>query len=78
MIGIRAHFDGNAIIPDEPVTLSPTAQVVVLLESSNADAMNSLQAATREYYEAQGPRDAEDDDWGELVSKEGASAWDSD
>jgi hypothetical protein len=78
MIGIRAHFDGNAIIPDEPVALSPTAQVVVLLESSNADALNSLQAATREYYEAQGSPDPENDEWGEIVSKDGASAWDSD
>lgn len=75
MIGIRAHFDGSVVVPDEPLEASPQTQVVVLLESSNGNSASELEAATREYYENQAPPDAEDDSWGEAVARDSRNAW---
>lgn len=76
MFGIRAHFDGSVVVPDEPVSASPQTPVVVLIESANSNSTDDLAAATREYYESQGSPDVEDDSWGRSVAGDSRNAWD--
>lgn len=76
MIGIRGHFDGSVVVPDEPLEASPQTPVVVLFESANAESKANLEAATREYYEGQTSPDPDDDAWGEAVVRDLRNAWD--
>jgi hypothetical protein len=77
MVVIRAHFDGSVIVPDEPVSLPPQAQVVVLTDSFGASSIDELEKATREYYcGLSGDEGASDDDgWGEGLARDSHLAW---
>ncbi len=77
MLAIRAHFDGSVIVPDEPVSLPPQAQVTVLVNSTESPSMDELERLTREYYQGQSQtRDEFDaDDWGRGVAHDLPYAW---
>jgi len=76
MVGIRAHFDGSVIVPDEPVPLPPQAQVVVLADLAGGTASDDLERATQDYYrdlaETEG---ADEDSWGEGLARDSHHAW---
>jgi hypothetical protein len=74
MIVIRAHFDGSAIVPDEPIALSPQARLVVLADSDGPANSVELDKATRDYYQAEASDD--DENWGRGLAKESSQAWD--
>jgi hypothetical protein len=76
MVAIRAHFDGQVIIPDEPVNLPADAQVVVLVDADGASSPIDLDRATREYYLGQSAADrAEDAAWGDALARDSGRAW---
>ena len=76
MFAIRAHFDGSVVVPDEPLAVSPQTPVVVLLDSTDSQSATDLEAATRQYYQAQASQDEEDDAWGRSVARDSHEAWD--
>ena len=77
MTTIRAHFDGHVIIPDEPVNLAPDSKVTVLLDSDQAESIDTeLECQLREYYQNQSNDErAEDDSWGKMTSRGAGQAW---
>jgi len=70
---ILAHFDGSVIIPDEPITLRPMDQVLILLDSASPAALAGLEAATRAYYQSQGETEAVE--WGRGLAADSSCAW---
>jgi len=75
MTAIRVIFDGKAFIPQQPVSLPPQSEALVIVEERDAAAQERVDAAVRAYYEgAQG--DAEDDAWGTGTSPQSHRAWD--
>ncbi len=75
MDAIRAHFDGSVIVPDEPITVPPQSQVVVLIDSAAGSAVARLESETRQYYESL-EVDPEDEGWGVGVARDSQKAWD--
>jgi hypothetical protein len=74
---IRAHFDGSAIIPDEPLSLPAQAKVIVLVDFDETSARAELDQAAREYYQSQSPEERADDlSWGRAVAPDSKHAWD--
>jgi hypothetical protein len=47
---IRAIFDGKAFIPQQPVSLPPQSEALVIVEQTDPTAQNQLDAAVRAYY----------------------------
>jgi hypothetical protein len=76
MTAIRAIFDGKAFIPQQPVSLPPQSEALVLVEGTDQAAQQSLDQAVREYY--QGGEDADDESWGRATAPGSHRAWDED
>ena len=76
MTAIRAVFDGKVFVPQQPVSARPQSEVLVLLESADSAAQQSLDQAIREYYQS-GP-DADDEAWGRATAPQSHRAWDED
>jgi hypothetical protein len=74
MVAIRAHFDGTVIVPDEPVPVLHQTDMVVLINSPDSAAVNLLEQATRQYYQASGD-DTDDDEWGRGLAPDSQNAW---
>src|SRR5919107_308733 len=67
MTAIRVIFDGKAFVPQQPVSLPPQSEALVIVEQGDRSAHEQLDAAIRAYYE--GERGAED--WGRATSPRG-------
>lgn len=79
MTAIRVIFNGQAFIPQEPVSLPDQAEAVVLIEETDPSSRVKLDAELRAYYEAKGPQDDADDcDWGGATTPGSQRAWDED
>jgi hypothetical protein len=79
MVARRAHFDGQAIVPDEPIDLPPQTRVVILIDADDPAAAGELEQAVREYYLKQPAAEAaEDAAWGQAVAPDIRQAWDRD
>jgi hypothetical protein len=76
MVFIRAHFDGTVIVPDEPVTLPPQTQVMILVDSDETASTSNLEKATREYYLGLASNESEDVAWGNGLAHDSSQAWD--
>ncbi|HEY2584429.1 MAG TPA: hypothetical protein VGI81_01545 [Tepidisphaeraceae bacterium] len=76
MNAVRAIFDGKVFVPEQPVSATPQSGALVLFESPDPAAQESLDRATREYYQS-GP-DAEDDAWARAAAADSRRAWDED
>jgi hypothetical protein len=73
---IRAHFDGRVIVPDEPISLEPHSEVIVLVNRDAAHVDAALGEATRLYYEEQSAEEqAEDEAWGNAVARDSRRTW---
>ena len=78
MAAIRAHFDGKVIVPDEPIDLAPDSPVYVWFAQDAQRARDDYARSVREYYQSQSPEDRADDDaWGEGLSRDFGQAWDA-
>lgn len=77
MVAIRAHFDGSVIVPDEPVSMRPQTQVVVLADLAGTASLEELENATREYYCGLADADGAlgDGGWGEGLAGDSHLAW---
>jgi hypothetical protein len=71
MTAIRAVFDGKAFVPQQPVSLPPQSEALVLADQAD---QQSLDDAVREYY--QQSSDADDEDWGRATAQDLHRAWD--
>ena len=80
MTAIRVIFDGKSFVPQEPVSLPPHSEAVVIVEQSDPAAAAKLDADLRAYYTSLGPAgaDAEDDAWARGVARDLPRAWDED
>ena len=76
MTAIRVIFDGKAFVPQQPVSLPPQLEALVLVEQSDGVAEGQLEAAVRAYYTT--GTDAEDDAWGATTATQSHLAWDED
>jgi hypothetical protein len=78
MTAIRVIFDGKTFLPQQPVSLAPQSEALVIAEGDDPSAQAQLDAAIRAYYTSQGPSDADDDAWGKATSPQSHRAWDED
>jgi hypothetical protein len=79
MTAIRVIFDGKAFVPQEPVSLPPQSEALVVV-ADDAAAQARLDADVRAYYAAT-PRcadDADDAAWARATSPQSHRAWDED
>ena len=74
MTAIRAIFDGKAFVPQQPVSVPPQAEALVLVNEADSTAQQALDQAVREYY--QGGPDADDEAWGRATGPQSHRAWD--
>ena len=75
MTAIRVIFDGKAFVPQQPVSIAPQTEAVVLVEGSDP-AAPSLDEAMRQYY--LGGEDPEDESWARATAQQSRDAWDGD
>jgi hypothetical protein len=78
---IRAIFDGQSFVPQQPVSLPNQSQAWVVVEQDDAAAMAQLDQSVRAYYTqaaAASQSDINDEDWGKAVSPKSHKAWDED
>ena len=73
MTAIRAVFDGKVFIPQDPVSVPPRSEALVLVEDADLPAQQSLDQAIREYYQS-GP-DEEDEAWARATAAQSHRAW---
>lgn len=78
MTAIRAIFDGKAFIPQQPVSLPPQSEALVIVEQTDPTAQHHLDAAVRAYYQAAPGGDADDNAWANAASPQSHRAWDED
>lgn len=79
MTAIRVIFDGKAFVPQQPVSLPPQSEALVIVEDSDRAAQEKLDAEVRAYYQTSGAAsDVEDDAWGKATSPQSHKAWDED
>jgi hypothetical protein len=77
MQAIRAHFDGSAIVPDEPVALAANTKLIILVDSGDSSGMDELNRAAREYYQSLTAEEiAEDAEWARAAAPDSKHAWD--
>lgn len=76
MTAIRAVFDGKAFVPQQPVSLPPQSEALVLVEEPDQAAQHALDDAIREYYQRQS--DIDDEQWGRVTAQDSHRAWDED
>jgi hypothetical protein len=69
MTAIRVIFDGKSFVPQQPVSLPPQSESLVIVKESDRSAQDQLDAAVRAYYQGgQGGEDAEDEAWGKATA----------
>jgi hypothetical protein len=80
MTAIRVIFDGKSFVPQQPVSLPPQSEGLVLIEQGPDDvaAREALDDAVRAYYLQSPTTDADDDAWGRATTRESHRAWDQD
>ena len=78
MTAIRAIFDGKAFVPQQPVSLPPQSEALVIVEQSDPAAQEQLNAVVRAYYRVAPSGDADDDDWASATSPQSHRAWGED
>jgi hypothetical protein len=76
MTAIRVVFDGKAFVPQQPVSLKPQSEALVIVDETDPAAQKQLEDAIRAYYA--GGSDAEDEAWGKATSSQSHRAWDED
>jgi hypothetical protein len=76
MTAIRVIFDGKAFIPQQPVSLPPQSEAMIIVDQSDPSAQGQLDTAIRAYYLQ--ATDAEDDAWNKVITPQSHSAWDED
>ena len=76
MTAIRAIYDGKAFVPQQPVSVPPQAEALVLVEDPDPAAQQALDQAVREYYQA--GLDADDDAWARATAPQSHRAWEED
>ena len=77
MTAIRVIFDGKSFVPQQPLSLPPQSEGLVLVEQPDGTDQAKLDAAVRAYY-AGVASDADDDAWAKAASTESHRAWDED
>ena len=79
MTAIRVIFDGKSFVPQQPVSLPPQSEALVIAGDTDRAAQDQLDAAVRAYYQSgPGGGDAEDDAWAGATSPQSHRAWDED
>lgn len=78
MTAIRVIFDGKSFVPQQPVSLPPEAEALVIVGDTDRAAQEQLDAEVRAYYAEGGGDDAEDAIWAEATSPQSRRAWDED
>jgi hypothetical protein len=79
MTAIRVIFDGKTFVPQQPVSLPPQSEALVIIEQGDPDAQKQLDASVRAYYAAiRGGGDGDDDAWGNATAPQSHRAWDED
>ena len=85
MTAIRVIFDGKSFVPQQPVSLPPQSEGLVLIEQGADDpaARQALDDAVRAYYQQSPATDAaadDDDDkaWSRATTPRSHRAWDED
>jgi hypothetical protein len=76
MMAIRVIFDGKAFVPQQPVSLPPQSEALVIVDHDDPAAREQLDAALRAYYEA--GADSDDEAWGNATSPQSHRAWNED
>jgi hypothetical protein len=76
MTAIRVIFDGKAFVPEQPVSLPPKSEGLVIVQETDPAARAILDNEIRAYYEA--GEDAEDEAWARATAAESQRAWDED
>lgn len=76
MTAIRVIFDGKSFVPQQPVSLPPQSEALVIVDESDRAAQEQLDAEVRAYYE--GGTDADDEAWGNATAPQSHRAWDED
>lgn len=74
MTAIRVVFDGKAFIPQQPVSLPPQSEGLVIVEQEDFAAQQQLDDAVRAYYKD--ANDADDEAWGKATAPLSHRAWD--
>ena len=77
MTVVRAIFDGKSFVPQQPVSLPPQSEALVIVDEVDRPAQSQLDADVRAYY-AGGGSDAEDDAWAKATAPKSHLAWDED
>lgn len=75
MTAIRVVFDGKAFIPQQPVSLPPQSEGLVIVEQEDPAAQQQLDDAVRAYYKKDA-NDADDEAWGNATAPLSHRAWD--
>jgi hypothetical protein len=79
MTAIRVIFDGKAFQPQQPVSLPPRSEALVIVEQNDGTVRDQLDAAVRAYYQGvAGAPDADDDAWANATALQSHRAWDED
>ena len=79
MTAIRVIFDGKSFVPQQPVSLPPQSEALVLIEQgSDPAARQALDDAVRAYYQQSPTADADDDAWGRATTPDSQRAWNED
>jgi hypothetical protein len=79
MAAIRVIFDGKAFVPQQPVSLPPQSEALVIVEQSDPSAQAQLDTAVRAWYEGTpAGGDADDDAWAKVTAPQSHRAWGED
>jgi hypothetical protein len=74
---IRVIFDGKSFVPQQPVSLPPESEALVIVGETDRAAQDQLDADVRMYYEG-GGNDAADEAWATATAPQSHRAWDED
>jgi hypothetical protein len=80
MTAIRVIFDGKSFVPQQPVSLPPQSEGLVLIEQEADDpaARQALDDAVRAYYQQSENADSDDEAWSRATTPDSRRAWDED
>lgn len=78
MTAIRVIFDGKSFVPQQPVSLAPESEALVIVGETDHAMQDQLDAEVRAYYAARAGDDAEDEAWATATSPQSHRAWDED
>jgi hypothetical protein len=76
MTAIRAIFNGQAFVPQPPLSLPVDSEALVLVDGNDRATQQQLDQAVRTYY--RGGVDADDEAWGSATARQSHRAWDED